>query len=247
MATNTDPTEVSPPLEDKLEILRRGSAELQGLFRLGSNDTFLCRMESPLGALNAVYKPVRGERPLWDFPAGTLGKREAAAFEVARAIGWDFVPPTVFRAEGPLGPGAFQEYLPLNLEDNYFVLRRREPDLLRRVAAFDIVINNADRKALHIAGDSRGHVWLIDHGVCFHVDWKVRTVVWEFAGEEMPGDVLSALGRFLDSTPVFRPRLAEFLRGDEITALEERTAGLLHARKFPEPGPGVSIPWPILA
>jgi hypothetical protein len=247
MATNTKSPDVSLPLEDKLTILRQGAVELQGLFRLGSNDTFLCSLESPLGALRAVYKPARGERPLWDFPTGTLGKREAAAFEVARAIGWDFVPPTVFRDEGPLGPGSFQEYLPLNLEENYFLLRGREPEILHRVAAFDIVINNADRKAMHIVRDSHGRIWLIDHGVCFHVDWKVRTVVWEFAGEDLPQDVLSALDRFLESAAKYHPNLKRLLRTEEISALETRTAGLLSAKKFPEPGPGISIPWPILA
>jgi uncharacterized repeat protein (TIGR03843 family) len=131
MATNTEPSPRLFGTEEALEILRRGEAELRGLFRLGSNDTFLCQVRSASGSLPAVYKPVRGERPLWDFPAGSLAKREAAAFEVARWLGWNFVPPTVFRKDGPLGPGSFQEYLDLDLEQNYFLLREQDADVLR--------------------------------------------------------------------------------------------------------------------
>lgn len=247
MATKTDNTQEPLRWDEKLAILSRGTAKVEGLFRLGTNDTFLCGLESPSGTMRAVYKPARGERPLWDFPAGTLGKREAAAFAVARAIGWDFVPPTVFRDDGPLGPGSFQEYLPLNLEENYFLLRRTEEGFLRRVAAFDIVVNNADRKAMHIVRDSDGRIWLIDHGVCFHAEWKVRTVVWEFAGEEIPPGILAALARFRESLPRHRESIGRLLREREIQALDARTADLLASKTFPRPGPGISVPWPLWA
>jgi hypothetical protein len=205
MDTNIKPSQRLVETDVAIGILREGEAELRGLFRLGSNDTFLCEMRSPRGALPTVYKPTRGERPLWDFPDGTLGMREAAAFETARFLGWDFVPPTVFRAEGPLGPGSFQEYLDLDFEQNYFILREREPDALRRVAAFDILINNADRKALHVACDTSGRIRLIDHGVCFHREWKLRTVIWDFAGEELPQEIMEVLDRLL--TSMTEPRL----------------------------------------
>jgi hypothetical protein len=188
-----------------LEILREGEAEMRGLFRLGSNDTFLCEMHSPRGLLRTVYKPTRGERPLWDFPNGTLAKRETAAFETAQFLGWDFVPPTVFRTDGPLGPGSFQEYLDLDFEQNYFILREREPDALRQVAAFDVLINNADRKALHVVRDASGRIRLIDHGICFHREWKLRTVIWDFAGEELPQEILNLLDRLINSLVESRP------------------------------------------
>jgi hypothetical protein len=260
-----------------LGILREGEAELRGLFRLGSNDTFLCEMRSPRGSLQTVYKPTRGERPLWDFPSGTLAKREAAAFETARFLGWDFVPPTVFRTDGPLGPGSFQEYLDLDFEQNYFVLREREPDVLRRVAAFDILINNADRKALHVVCDTAGRIRLIDHGVCFHREWKLRTVIWDFAGEKLPQEILEMLDHVLKSRPGsgtagnpsqfskrnlgvgpevvsagktgigLRAALAPLLSVEEVAAMETRARTLREARHFPQPGPGISIPWPIWA
>jgi len=241
--------------DDALGILRRGTVDLLGLFRLGSNDTFLCDVRSAAGSLKAVYKPVRGERPLWDFPAGSLGKREAAAFEAARLLGWDFVPPTVFRADGPLGAGSFQEFLDLDLEQNYFLLREQDPGAMRRVTAFDIVINNADRKAMHVARDTCGAIWLIDHGVCFHEEWKLRTVAWDFAGEPLPEVIRRALEGILETGPDGRIRrserldasLAPYLSREEIDAVKSRTKALLTANQFPLPGPGRSIPWPLWA
>ncbi len=277
MDTNTRPSQRLVGTDVALEILREGEAELRGLFRLGSNDTFLCEMRSPRGALATVYKPTRGERPLWDFPDGTLGKREAAAFETARFLGWDFVPPTVFRKDGPLGPGSFQEYLELDFDRNYFVLRESEPDALRRVAALDILINNADRKALHVACDAFGRIRLIDHGVCFHQEWKLRTVIWDFAGEELPQEIVEVLDRLLTtmagtsseagrqgtpfssegrkkgavggSSPAggLRAALAPLLSGEELAAVETRARALRDERRFPQPGPGLSVPWPIWA
>jgi hypothetical protein len=281
MDTNIKPSQRLVGTDAALGILSTGEAELRGLFRLGSNDTFLCEMRSPRGTLQTVYKPARGERPLWDFPAGTLGKREAAAYETARFLEWDFVPPTVFRMDGPLGPGSFQEYLDLDFERNYFHLREREPDALRRVAAFDILINNADRKALHVCCDASGQIRLIDHGVCFHREWKLRTVIWDFAGEELPQEILDVLDRVLQSMDEPQPEnegsgspsqsatrtpragngpnasgapdgglgaiLAPLLSLEEVTAVESRARALRDDRRFPQPGPGISVPWPIWA
>jgi uncharacterized repeat protein (TIGR03843 family) len=259
MDINTKPPTRLHTTDAALEILREGKAEMRGFFRLGSNDTFLCEVRSPSGVLQAVYKPVRGERPLWDFPSGTLAKREAAAFEFARLLGWNFVPPTVFRENGPLGPGSFQEYLDLDLEQNYFLIRDQDPDALRRVAAFDILINNADRKAMHVVRDASGAVWLIDHGVCFHREWKLRTVIWDFAEEALPENVVQVLGRNFSHKPgddstfqsapgkQLRDALAPLLGADEIKAVESRADALWKAGKFPLPGPGISVPWPVWA
>jgi hypothetical protein len=249
MDTNTSPCRRLLATDECLDILRRGAVEVRGLFRLGSNDTFLCEVKSESGSLPAVYKPTRGERPLWDFPGGSLGKREAAAFELDRLTGWDFVPPTVFRTEGPLGPGSFQEYLELDLEQNYFLVRDQDPDVLRRAAVFDILINNADRKALHVVRDDSGAVRLIDHGVCFHREWKLRTVIWDFAGEALPQDALQVLEKmfYSGSKDRLRTALEHLLAGEEFQALESRAEMLWRTRHFPSPGPGVSIPWPIWA
>ncbi len=257
MGTSTDPLPRLHAADSVLRILREGEAEVRGLFRLGSNATFLCQLNSDAGSVQAVYKPVRGERPLWDFPDGTLAKREAAAFEFAGLLDWDFVPPTIFRADGPLGPGSFQEYMDLDLEQNYFLLREQDPDAMRRVAAFDVLINNADRKAMHVARDASGRIWLIDHGVCFHTERKLRTVIWDFAGEPLPEDVLGVLENFTVSEPgvhrsrttVFTKRLRTGLSGlispAEIHAVESRAVALREAGTFPEPGPELSVPWPV--
>jgi hypothetical protein len=259
MDTNTDPLPHRHSADSVLRILREGEAEVRGLFRLGSNATFLCQLNSDAGSLQAVYKPVRGEQPLWDFPAGTLAKREAAAFEFARLLGWNFVPPTVFRTDGPLGPGSFQEYKDLDLEQNYFLLREQDPDAMRRVAAFDVLINNADRKAMHVVRDTSGRIWLIDHGVCFHPQWKLRTVIWDFAGESLPDDVLYMLENFTESEPGvhhsstsdFKGRLqgalSRLLTAEEITAVGSRAGELYRTRKYPLPESGLSVPWPIWA
>jgi hypothetical protein len=207
-------------------------------------------MDHKVGAFRAVYKPCRGERPLWDFPTGTLGMREAAAFEVSRALGWDFVPPTIFREDGPLGPGSFQEYLALDFNQNYFTLRDTRADELRQVAVFDCLINNADRKALHIVADQAGCIRLIDHGLCFHVDYKLRTVVWEFAGETIPDSLLCEIHGFrnrLGTEDPLRLALRELLSWEELIALEARALALEQQGKFLEPGPGRNIPWPIMA
>jgi uncharacterized repeat protein (TIGR03843 family) len=257
MDTNTDPLPRPPAEAAALRILREGAVEVRGLFRLGSNATFLCQLSSAAGSLQAVYKPVRGERPLWDFPAGTLAKREAASYELACLLGWNFVPPTIFRKDGPLGPGSFQEYMDLDLEQNYFLIRDRDPEAMRRVAAFDVLINNADRKAMHVLRDRSGRIWLIDHGVCFHREWKLRTVIWDFAGEPLPEDVRRVLEKFTSSKPrVHLSQKADFRKGlrgalsglisaDEIHAIESRAGSLRHAGEFPFPGPGLSVPWPV--
>ena len=222
--------------------------ELLGLMPGASNYTFLARLDPPGGDPGperlVVYKPRRGEAPLWDFPSGTLCQREAAAFEVCRAAGFGFVPPTVMR-EGPLGIGSVQAFIDHDFECTAFDLFDDHEAELRRIALFDLVVNNADRKAGHVFPDGDGQVWAIDHGICFHVEPKLRTVLWDFAGdpiEEADKACLRRLRRALagDLGGVLR----ELLDPAEIEVLSRRLKALLKARMFPAPGRGRSFPWP---
>jgi uncharacterized repeat protein (TIGR03843 family) len=249
------PAEVglSPELRNVLRILGRGSIRLRGLFESGSNYTFLCEVteSGPSGSpasLQAVYKPTQGERPLWDFPEGSLARREVAAFWVSQGLRWQLVPATVLRPDGPYGEGSLQEFQDLDLEQNYFTLRETRPELLQRVALFDCLINNADRKAGHILLDQSGHLWLIDHGICFHPDPKLRTVIWDFAGEAIPPELTRDLASFrerLRSQASWGHQLGQYLSREELEALERRTEALLRTGRFPRPGLGRSLPWPL--
>ena len=161
------------------------------LFR--SNATLLVNLSLGGDELRAIYKPQRGERPLWDFPTGTLCRREVAAFAVSRALGWDLVPDTVLR-DGPFGLGMVQRYVEHDPDRHYFAILEEQGDPLRRMAAFDIVVNNADRKGGHcLEAAEDGRVLGIDHGLCFHAQWKLRTVIWDFGGEPLPADVVTDL------------------------------------------------------
>jgi hypothetical protein len=250
MDTSINPAQAAEQAERMRLLLRSSEPSIEGLFPVGSNTTLLCNMRHAGGCFQAVYKPSNGERPLWDFPAGTLGMREAAAFEVCRALGWNYVPPTVFREDGPLGAGSYQEYLPLDLESNYFTLRAERSAELGEVAALDVLINNADRKALHVLGDSSGGIHLIDHGICFHAEYKLRTVIWDFAGQPIPGSILEAvrgLRRQLSESGAVQQSLRMLLAPEEIVALEARASLLEQTGIFPEPGPGWNVPYPIWA
>ena len=166
-----------------LRALQSGTISLQGQALQGSNYTFVGQAADAEVCVPLVYKPTRGEQPLWDFSRGTLGRREAAAFLVSEALQWELVPPTVYRRSGPYGPGSAQFYIEHNAEYHYFTFTAEDIQKLRPVALFDLLVNNADRKGGHILFDNDRHLWLIDHGLCFHVDDKLRTVVWNFAGE----------------------------------------------------------------
>jgi hypothetical protein len=212
-----------------------------------SNATFLVNLASPAGEMLAVYKPERGERPLWDFPTGSLARREAAAYAVSESLGWGIVPDTVLR-DGPIGFGMLQRFVEHDPEEHYFTLLDRHRDAFRRVATFDVVINNADRKGGHCLLDPDGVVRGIDHGVSFHVHWKLRTVIWEFAGERIPGDDLSALERLCAAlggslATVLRPLLA----ADEVDAIGRRVQRLLESGVLPAADPGAhAYPWPLV-
>jgi uncharacterized repeat protein (TIGR03843 family) len=223
-----------------------GELELLGLLPAASNYTFLGRL---VGGDEdderlVVYKPRRGEAPLWDFPPGTLCLREAAAFLVCRAAGFGFVPPTVLR-DGPLGFGSVQRFVDHDFECTAFDLYPDHVDELRRIALFDLVVNNADRKAGHVFPDAEGRVWAVDHGICFHAEHKLRTVLWDFSGEPVDGDEAACLRRLGDALAAdLGAELAGLLDPAEIEALHRRLERLLAAGMFPEPGPGRSFPWP---
>jgi uncharacterized repeat protein (TIGR03843 family) len=232
-----------------LNALQKGEIQLQGQFLSGSNYTFMTDVVSPELELKAVYKPLRGEQPLWDFPQGTLCKREVAAYEVSELLGWELVPVTIFRRKGPLGAGSLQQYIDYDAEYHYFKFTDADHQRLRPVAIFDLLINNADRKGGHILkATADDHLWLIDHGICFHIDDKLRTVVWDFAGEPIPADILSDLCRLIqleETEQLLTQKVSGLLRGSEITMLLTRARHLVDQGIFPAPaGSRRSYPWP---
>ena len=224
-----------------------GRLELLGLLPNSSNYTFLVRAGAPDGEqVLAVYKPHRGESPLWDFPEGSLGRREVAAFVVAQALGWPNVPPTLLR-EGPEGPGSVQLFVPFEPQEHYFTLQERFADEFRAVAAFDLVVNNADRKGGHCLLGEDGRVWAIDHGVCFHKEPKLRTVIWEYIGEQIPQalvDDIGSLGEHLAQGRAPRHDLEDLLGEAETDALVRRIDAVVARPVYPAPNGERPYPWP---
>jgi hypothetical protein len=236
-------------IPDLPSILQTGVIELKGQFLLGSNYTFLVQVNHAGHEIPAVYKPQRGEQPLWDFPENSLAGREVAAFLLSRFLGWDFVPVTVFREDGPLGPGSLQQYVEHDHEYHYFNFSAADRDRLRPVALFDLLCNNADRKGSHILiEDGARKIWLIDHGLCFHVENKLRTVIWDFAGGPIPAELLDPLRKLvtvLSGTSGLCAELEPFLSPDEISAVASRAGQLLAKPTFPEPpADRRAFPWP---
>ena len=229
-----------------MSLLSRGEILLKGRIGWSSNATFLADVRGQNGARSlAIYKPAKGERPLSDFPRG-LWKREVAAYELARWIGWDIVPPTVARPDGPLGPGSLQQWVDAYEEEHYFTLLERPEHLgaLHKVATFDLVANNADRKAGHCLLDASGHVWAIDHGLCFHVETKLRTVIWDFAGEEIDAELLADLGPLAEGQ--LADNVAGLLEASEVTALTRRARAVRRRGKYPAPTSRWPYPWPLV-
>lgn len=230
-----------------LTVLQDGSLELVGLLPWGSNYTFLVDVCHQEVKLPAVYKPRKGERPLWDFPRGTLCQREQAAYLLSAALGWGLVLPTVLR-DGPHGWGAVQAFVEHDPDQHYFTFEGRYADQLQRVVLFDVLANNADRKGGHVLLDETGRLWSIDHGICFHVEDKLRTVIWDFAGEVIPADLLADLAQLqaslADGTDGRVVAMQQMLSRQELRALQQRLALLLANPVFPRPGPGRHYPWP---
>jgi uncharacterized repeat protein (TIGR03843 family) len=233
---------------DILTDLAQGDLALEGQFIYGSNFTYLVDVQCGERMYKAVYKPSGGERPLWDFPEGTLAAREAAAYEVSRQLGWGLVPPTVMRDSGPSGPGSLQLFVDADPERHYFTMAEKDKPRLLPAALFDALINNGDRKGGHVLLDSQDHIWLIDHGVSFHVQPKLRTVIWDFAGQPIPGELLGDLARYREllAKGSGRRPLMPLLSGPEIDALDQRAEQLIDAGIMPLPGPGRHYPWPLI-
>lgn len=237
----------SKPHRDVMGLLERGELETLSVLPQASNYTFLARVRDGGDEMLAVYKPRDGEAPLWDFPQGTLCKREVAAYVLAEALGWPNVPQTVLR-DGPHGVGSVQRFVAFDPNQHYFTMREERADEFRRVALFDIVVNNADRKAGHCLLAETGDIFVVDHGVCFSEEPKLRTVIWDFVEEPIPEAMLAdlrALQPRLHSGAVL-DRLAAQLSTAEVRAVEQRLADLIMLGRFPEPGPGRPFPWPIV-
>ena len=232
--------------EDVERLLAGGELEILGLMPRASNYTFLVRVRGGDDEETfAVYKPRDGEAPLWDFPEGTLCRREVAAYVVAKALGWPSVPPTILR-DGPEGRGSVQSFVEFDPREHYFTMQERRPGDFRRVAAFDAIVNNADRKGGHCLLGTDGRIHVIDHGVCFSAEPKLRTVIWEFAGESLPEDVAADVRRLateLRDGPV-AARLREMLAPEEVEATRVRAEALARLGRFPRPGAGRPYPWP---
>lgn len=241
---------MTTPADDILTTLKQGVLAVQGEFLWGSNYTFLVQVEYEGTKMGAVYKPTKGERPLWDFPAATLAHREVAAYLVSEALGWHLVPPTVHREKGPIGPGSLQLFIEHDPEYHYFNFEEEDLQRLRPVALFDILINNADRKGSHVLVDKENQLWLIDHGICFHVEDKLRTVIWDFAGESLPENLCEDISMFVKVLRQPSPaeqQLKEHLSKDEFHALIARADRLLASGHFPDPHASRRFqPWPPL-
>jgi hypothetical protein len=236
-----------PPDATERLLVQLPEMRLQGVLHGASNYTFLATLgPHPPDGLQVVYKPARGESPLWDFPPGTLYKREVAAYELSKVIGWPRIPPTVMRRRAPHGVGMVQLYVDA---DNRHFLGEQSAfrDTWMKVALFDVITNNADRKSGHCLFDADDHVWVIDHGLTFHTDQKLRTVIWNFAGEPLPGDLCGDVERALTSLQSgdLAGTLDRLLSPEEVDVLRRRLRGVLDPRwRFPEPTSAWSIPWP---
>ena len=231
--------------EHALRMLTQGTVEIIARIVPSSNLALLVELTCESARLEAVYKPEAGERPLWDFESG-LHRREVAAYLLSDWLGWDLVPPTVVREDAPAGVGSMQLYIDSDPADHYFTLFRGAPDTiddLRALAVFDVVANNADRKSGHVLRGTDGRIRGIDHGLCFAAEDKLRTVIWDFAGEPVPPVLLEGLAPLLTELP---PGLDDLLDGSECEALRARVRHLLRTGTFPVDRSGRRVPWPLV-
>jgi hypothetical protein len=233
--------------DGEARLLELPEIELLGVLRNASNYTFLSRLK-PYGeeGLLAVYKPARGESPLWDFPDGNLYKREVAAYRLSRALGWPRVPPTVVRESAPHGIGALQLFVDADRRRHYFESAGEYTDEWQRIALFDVLTNNADRKSGHCLFDAEGRLWVIDHGLTFHTQVKLRTVIWEYAGCPLPLALRPDLDRVLERLhDDLGSELRELISRAEVSTLIRRIESALRPGwRYPEPGSAWSLPWP---
>lgn len=228
-----------------MTILEIGEITVAGRLVDASNATLFVEISDGATEIKAIYKPVAGERPLWDFPDGNLASRERAAYLVDRALGFNHIPLTILR-DGPFGFGMVQQWIDVDEKidlESYF---RRDDQQLRQVALLDAVINNTDRKIGHLLPDADGHLFVCDHGVTFHVDDKLRTVLWQWAGDELSESEILTLKKLLQDIDGDQlTELKSLITVDEMSALTSRISRLIATRKFPEPNPEwPHIPWP---
>lgn len=232
-------------LTDQLRTaLQHGDYELKGQFAFGSNYTFLVTVHYEGQEYLAVYKPVRGEQPLWDFPENTLAGREVAAYLVSEQLGFHIVPFTALRDDGPYGDGSLQQFIEYDPEYHYFSFTEEDKQLLKPVVVFDLLCNNADRKGSHVFFEQgTHHLYAIDHGICFHEENKLRTVLWDFAGQKIPEDLLEPLSRIKGLLPSLEP----YLNPRELSALCSRADSIVKKGIFPrQPRDRRAMPWPPL-
>lgn len=234
---------------DALALLATGEIDVLGRMPWSSNATLLCDIRAAhrdAGAqiVQAIYKPHRGERPLWDFPSG-LFKREVAAYELSAALGWGLVPPTVLR-DGPAGPGSMQLFVPAEFDEHYFTLQEEEAHraTFLRLAVFDFVANSTDRKSGHCLLGQDGHIYAIDNGLSFHCEFKLRTVLWDFAGDVIPSAIVEDLMSFVEAD--FPEPLAALLDPFEIDAITTRARALINEGRYPTDPSGRRWPWPLV-
>ncbi|HXZ82877.1 MAG TPA: SCO1664 family protein [Acidimicrobiales bacterium] len=230
--------------QEWVALLTRGSVKVVGRLPWSSNATFLVTVTDGDRTVRAVYKPGAGERGLWDFPDG-LFRREVAAYELDRALGLEIVPTTVLRAEAPLGEGSLQRFIEADFTEHYFSLREvaEHGEALRVIAGFDLLANNADRKGGHLLVDRSGHLWAIDNGLSFHADTKLRTVMWDFAGEELPASIVAGARLFTAAIP---DELVALLSAEEVDALAARAEAIIDDPRFPGPTAKTRLPWPLV-
>jgi len=224
--------------------LLRGEMQIEMRMPYSSNATFLVSITLQDKTVQAIYKPMHGEKPLWDFAPG-LHRREVAAYRLSEAMGLNCVPPTVLR-DGPNGEGSVQLLIEANPDEHYFTLFEQRQDLhdqFRAMCALDIVANNTDRKSGHVLVDKDQHVWGIDHGLCFAEDFKIRTVIWEFGGEVLPESIRQAVEPLITNVPL---EVATLLTTQEVLAISERAKWLVDGAAFPVDPSGRHYPWPLV-
>jgi hypothetical protein len=233
------------PTVEALDLLATAEIDVLGRMPYSSNATFLVDLivEDAVPA-QAIYKPERGEQPLWDFP-GSLYRREVGAFLLSEQLGWGHVPPTIV-VDGPAGVGSLQLFIPAFFEEHYFTLldEERWHPAFKEICAFDFVANNTDRKAGHVLLGKDDELWAIDNGLSFHQEFKLRTVIWDFASDDLSQEVCDGLTTFLDDD--LTAELADLLTPFERDAVVTRARALLHSGEYPSDPTGRRYPWPMV-
>ncbi|MGB0112993.1 MAG: SCO1664 family protein [Ilumatobacteraceae bacterium] len=236
-------------IDDPIQHLLRGDIEVEGRMPYSSNATYLVHVVHEGRSHPAIYKPMRGERPLWDFEPG-LHRREVATYLLSEALGLGVIPPTVLR-DGPLGEGSVQWFVTADHSQHYFTIHEAHPELhdeLRKMALLDVLANNTDRKSGHVLliperDGAPGSIWGIDHGLCFSAEYKLRTVIWEFGGEPIPDELLTRVAALCDRVPL---EVSALLADDEVEAIQGRAAWCVKERRFPTDPTGRRYPWPLV-